>query len=552
MNVNTATLTVNIIRNQFTPRFINEPYVLTINENFGSSQSIYQVTAVDEDPNNTFERVTYQVTGDSNAPAFFTVNTNTGSIFLSQQLASNSDVTYNLRITAYDNGIPSRSNSTIVYITVNRNQNAPFFQPTQYSANIAESGILGSEVVQVTALDSDSFAPYNTVRYELRQTTSSEYFFIDQDTGKIYVSRSIALDINAPTQYTLNVRAYDLGTPSLSTSQDATVFLTVTRNQFSPVFFNEPYSTSIDQSRSPGSFVLRVTASDSDTVSPYGDVTLRLIGDDDGTVFFNFNPTTSNITVAQDLSQDTATYYQLRIEARDGGSPARSATALVGINVQRNLYSPEFTQLFYNITIDETQQLGQNILQISAIDQDNRSPHNVITYTMVNNFGQSSLAAQYFTVNSGTGAITLRQSLLNDNGNTQRYTFTVSISDNGVPSRTAVNVANVEINVIRNTAPPFFISTPYDTTVDYTEAQGTLVFTATAQDNDQSPYNIITYELIGDGDATVFFAINSNNGEVRLNQRIIQESTTQYRVSGFHDLIDFKVNLGKEATHKFE
>lgn len=526
-NVNTATLTINVIRDQFTPRFLNLPYAVTINENFGTTQSIYTVTATDDDPSNTFERVTYEVTGDGNAPAFFSVDQFNGRIFLRQSLANVAQVTYNLRITAYDNGIPRLSNSTIVVITIDRNQNAPFFQPTSYPASVADNSVLGSEVITVTAIDTDTVAPYNTVRYFLRDSAASQYFFINEESGIIYVANNVALDPAAPSSYSLTVGAYDLGTPSRSALQDANVFITVTRNQFSPVFIDDPYVRQIEQSRSVGSFVVRVTATDADTVSPYRDVTLRLIGDDAGTTYFNFNPASGNVTVARQLTLDTATFYQLRIEARDGGSPSRSATALVQITVLRNLFTPEFTQLFYNITIDETQQLGQNLLQISARDDDLTSPHNTITYTMNDNF---NLASQYFTVNSGTGAVTLRQSLLNDNTDTNRYTFTVSITDNGIPSRSANNFASVEINVIRNTQPPFFINTPYDTSIEYTANAGLEVFTATARDNDVAPYNTITYSLIGDGDAPAFFNIDANTGVVRLSQRILQESTSQYRV----------------------
>ncbi|KAH3873303.1 hypothetical protein DPMN_036535 [Dreissena polymorpha] len=527
VNVNTATLTINVIRNQFTPRFLDTPYRLDIVENTNTAQSIFRVTAVDDDAVNTFERVSYEVSGDSNAPAFFTVNSNTGVITLIQSLANNPDTVYNLRITAFDNGIPRRSNSTIVIINVDRNRNTPFFQPTTYSAQVADNSIIGSELVTLTVRDSDTVAPYSTVKCFLRTSTSSQFFFIDADTCKIYVSRNVATDVNSPQQYTLTVGAYDLGTPSRS-AQDATVFISVVRNQFSPDFINDPYSVTIEQNRLIGSLVLRVSATDADTVSPFRDVTMRLIGDDKGLDYFNFDPASGNITVRNDLTQDTSTFYQLRLEARDGGTPARSASALVSVNVQRNLFNPEFIQLNYNITIDETQQLGSNILQITARDQDVRSPHNVITYTMSN---QNALAAQYFTVNSGTGEISLRQSLLNDNTDTRRYTFQVSISDNGIPARSALNVANVEINVIRNTNPPFFINTPYDRAINYTTAQGALIFRATATDNDISPYNIITYDLIGDGDATIFFRIDATSGEVRLAQSIAQESTVIYRLT---------------------
>ena len=63
---------------------------------------------------------------------------------------------------------------------------------------------------------------------------------------------------------------------------------------------------------------------------------------------------------------------QLRIEARDGGTPPRSATALVNINVQRNLVAPVFQQSSYQTTILETQSLGVNILRVVATDADTK------------------------------------------------------------------------------------------------------------------------------------------------------------------------------------
>ncbi|WAQ96421.1 FAT4-like protein [Mya arenaria] len=529
-NVNTATLTINVIRNQNTPYFINLPYRIDISESTALSQSIFTVTALDADQGNSFGQITYRATGDGNAPAFFAVNANTGVISVTQNLAGNTDVVYNLRVTAYDNGVPSLSNSTIVYITVDRNRNAPVFFPASYNAQVADNGILGSDVVQVLVSDADSVPPYNIVKCFLRSSSGSQYFFIDEDSCIIYLARNIALDANAPNTYSLTVGAFDMGIPSRSAIQDATIFISVQRNQFSPVFSNAPYRRTIQQSLGVGSFVERVTATDADTVSPFGDVTLRIIGDDEGTVYFSFSPSSGNITLARDLSLDSASFYQLRIEARDGGNPARSSTSLVAISVNRNLFDPQFTQQSYNITIDETQSLGVNILQISASDLDSRAPHNVITYSM-RETNLNSLAAQFFTINSATGAVTLRQSLLNDNADTRRYTFSVSITDNGIPPRSSFNTASVEVNVIRNTVAPFFVGTPYDTTIDYNANIGAQIFVATAQDNDIAPYNTITYDLIGDGDAIVFFRIDSNTGVVSLQQRITQESATQYRLT---------------------
>ena len=529
-NANTATLTINVIRNQFTPYFLSEPYSVVINENVGTQQNIYQVTARDDDSINTFERVTYQVTGDGNAPAFFRVDQNTGSIFVTQSLSNVAQVDYTLRVTAYDNGIPPRSNSTTVRITVDRNQNAPFFQPTQYSATIPDNAALGSEVRQVTALDSDTVAPYNTIKYFLRTTISSEYFFINEDTGIIYVAKSVALDQNSPSSYTLTVAAYDLGIPSREAIQDATVFIQVTRNQNAPFFISTPYIIQIQQSRPVNDVVLTVTANDLDQISPFGDVAMSLIGDDDGLLYFGFNPSSGDISIIRDLTLDTATFYRLRVEARDGGTPSLSATALVEITVLRNLFDPEFTQQNYEVTIDETQALGVDILQIVARDQDATAPHNVITYTMQSNI-QTTLASLYFTVNSATGGVTLLQSLLNDDSDTLQYTFFVTIVDNGVPQRSGNTQANVIVNVIRNRFPPVFISTPYSTAVDYTVSTGSSVYQVEAQDNDVAPYNVVTYDLVGDDNGPVFFNVEASTGIIRVSQNLIGESQTVYVVS---------------------
>lgn len=49
MAAQSATVTINVIRNQNTPYFINEPYSRLIQENLPTGTSIYQVTARDND-----------------------------------------------------------------------------------------------------------------------------------------------------------------------------------------------------------------------------------------------------------------------------------------------------------------------------------------------------------------------------------------------------------------------------------------------------------------------------------------------------------------------
>ena len=64
--------------------------------------------------------------------------------------------------------------------------------------------------------------------------------------------------------------------------------------------------------------------------------------------------------------------FQGRVKAQDGGSPPRSATATVKINILRNLNAPSFASLNYNRTILETAALNDVLVTVVATDSDRR------------------------------------------------------------------------------------------------------------------------------------------------------------------------------------
>ena len=66
--------------------------------------------------------------------------------------------------------------------------------------------------------------------------------------------------------------------------------------------------------------------------------------------------------------------------AQDGGSPAKTATALLKLEILRNFHEPEFTPINYNATILETQALGQSILAVTAKDDDTKVGLAVVLY----------------------------------------------------------------------------------------------------------------------------------------------------------------------------
>ena len=62
----------------------------------------------------------------------------------------------------------------------------------------------------------------------------------------------------------------------------------------------------------------------------------------------------------------------MRIQAKDGGTPAMSGTAVVVIKINRNLFRPVFAPTFYTKTISELTDLGEVIVKLNATDNDMR------------------------------------------------------------------------------------------------------------------------------------------------------------------------------------
>ena len=71
------------------------------------------------------------------------------------------------------------------------------------------------------------------------------------------------------------------------------------------------------------------------------------------------------------LDREEAAFHNLTIEARDGGTPALVATAMIFIDViDDNDNDPEFTQRMYAASILESVRVGQSVLTVEASDVD--------------------------------------------------------------------------------------------------------------------------------------------------------------------------------------
>ncbi|KAL5018733.1 hypothetical protein ScPMuIL_004455 [Solemya velum] len=531
---NLATVNIIVQRNDFGPVWVNDPYSTTISELTGVGQSVLQVTAVDSDSVNSFGRITYSLIGDGIAPSLFGINSLTGQISLtdtltnSQVLAGNGETQYILRVQACDNGFRPKCIWTTIPITVNRNLNSPIFDQTNYQGQVADYSAFGQVVATVRATDADKTAPNNLVRYEV--VGDDTFFSVEELTGDVFVKNSLSNDQSGTTFYQVEINAYDLGTPRRNSADNAFVNIQLVRNNNSPFFISTPYTITINENEPvTASSLLRIQVGDRDTVAPFNTVTVSVVGDDSGPDYFRLE-NDLDIVVARDLRQQTDTFYRLRLVARDGGTPPRSATALVDINVRRNLQTPELLQTNYVETIPESHSIGASVSQIFGKDDDVNSPHKDLNFAIPDT-QNNQLARQYFAIESDTGLVYLRQSLFRDQANIDTFTMTITLADKGFPVLTAVNSATLTVNVVRNKNAPIFRNTPYGRALDRTTQVDQVVFTVTADDADlDAPYNTITYSIIGDDEAPNLFRINGVNGEISLRSNLFSATQDVYQI----------------------
>ncbi|KAI0235644.1 Cadherin-99C [Lamellibrachia satsuma] len=522
-----AQVKVEVARNNHAPTFNPATYASSIDFNKSPGSLIKKVSAGDADGSEPFNQFTFTIVGDGKATSLFEINRNSGDIKVKGGLAADTDLTYVIRVRATDGG--GRTGEALVTVTVNRNLKSPNFNPTQYTKTVQDNEPLSSSIIQVKAKDDDVQSPHKDVIYTLTgDATALEYFMVDAVSGYISLKKSLALDPGKRTEYTLTISAKDKGlpTPRLATNR-ATVKIKVIRNKNAPIFFHDSYSASLAQNKPVGTAVKKVEAKDGDTARDFKTITYKIIGDDTAPTYFAVNPESGQITIKATLESDIVELYRIRVIAHDNGYPARSATAIVYVTVTRNFHPPTWSQANYNHRVLETQPLGVTFVTVKATDQDKAGTANSdVSYLATGD----QLAVEYFNVDSSTGNVSVKKSLLVDQKHTKTYKLSIVALDAGNPQLRS-QVAKVTVEVIRNENSPQFEKKTYPFPIDQNVGAGKSITVVKAKDPDaKDRFGIIRYEIIGDDTAPNYFSINPESGEVKLKKKVETDTLTGYQV----------------------
>ncbi|XP_061230089.1 protocadherin-8 isoform X3 [Neopsephotus bourkii] len=245
---------------------------------------------------------------------------------------------YNLTVVAEDLGSPPFK--TIRQYTVrvsDENDNAPLFAKPLYEVAVPENNPPGAYITTVVARDPD-LGHNGKVTYRLLETQVmgapiSTYVSVDPATGAIYALRTFNYEILK--QLDLRIQATDGGSPQLSSSTLVKVRM-VDQNDnppviIHPVLTNGTAEIGVSSKTSPDSLVAQIKARDADD-GANAELTFAFLEEPQQDLF-TINPSTGDIMLRGDLSEELGQLFKVILTVTDNGKPPLATTATVNFLV---------------------------------------------------------------------------------------------------------------------------------------------------------------------------------------------------------------------------
>ncbi|XP_053680882.1 cadherin-23 [Anopheles nili] len=247
-------------------------------ENTTIGKPFFQVHAYDEDVGeNAIVRYRLKMDTSGNYRKF-SIDKETGELSVAAPLDREQQMIYDLRIEAYDQGVPTPLSSSVDLIVYVRdvNDNLPQFLLKEISLNFTEHTTPGVERIRLPdTVDQDYLDPLegpasSVVCYYIVQGNDAEHFGLDPVTHDLTVEKE--LDREQMALFRLNIQASEDCTNinrSLEMSGHpgnllkATVYVNDI-NDNSPVFESKIFTGGISTSSQFGATILRLKANDAD------------------------------------------------------------------------------------------------------------------------------------------------------------------------------------------------------------------------------------------------------------------------------------------------
>ncbi|GLH14859.1 Cadherin-89D [Gryllus bimaculatus] len=375
----------------------------------------FLVTQVQADDPDTNQQVTYEIR--QGPTDLFRIDPRTGAIHTIRGLDYERESQYVMIIGTRENPGSKPGDTT----RVDRNDIPPVFTTVPRPVTLSDDAPIGTTVSKLLATDSDGTAPNNKVRYELiGRGKAIKFFQIDSDTGVITVRDSLRKE--ALTEYLLEVKAYDLGDPRLSSQVQVQVFV---RHQTTPppgqkgiAFPDDTYTAEVPENATAGTLIKALTivnGPSSPNEVPLGcNITA---GNDDGLFAATISPNGRSCEVRLqrgELDHETSTSYKLTIalqtlmgliDPMHRTSQLKVQVLDINDNTPRFIFPEDSAVLShgkYYGAVAADAPIGTSVIQVKAEDADS-GPRGAVQYALVAAGAGAGEGADFFAVDAASG-----------------------------------------------------------------------------------------------------------------------------------------------------
>lgn len=395
------------------------------------------------------------------------------------------------------------------------NDHSPEFKRQSYKATITENLPIGSWVLTPVATDKD-VGLNAKIRYSLLGD-KVDRFKIDQDTGVI--TSAAILDREKNEFYHLTLIAQD---SSQTEPRASAVNLTVEvldENDNSPIFSSFKYEVYISDRTKAGEFVFGARATDGDK-GRNSKITYYLSGEHGKN--FSINKETGVIKALHDLYKSSTSVFNLEIEARDGGSVPRKASAELKVFLKPAHLFPIFiSPAQKEFILAENVEEGKMIAKFRATSPKKGTVGDIKYAIAGGNIGEA------LKMDKITGEVQVAGSGL-DYETTPQYEVWIEAMDSDIPPLRSVLKLLLNVTDANDNA-PVMNNALYNASVLEEEAPPQLVVKIAATDVDSGENGQVTYRLVDDFDGS--FEIDSESGEIYTNLRLDREEISTYELT---------------------
>ncbi|KAM9740597.1 protocadherin gamma-A3-like [Menidia menidia] len=438
VNINVAILDVN----DNAPVFNQTIYRAVVVENAPKGTYVARVNATDADIGNNGEVLFSFSKIKGSTVDIFNIDKSTGVISVGRLIDYEKEKKYELRLEARDKGGLTGTSKVIIDI-IDVNDNVPLINIMSFTSTVSEDAPLGTTIAVINVKDADSekngqikCSIIRTLPFRIQSSLTSYYNLV---TDKHF-------DREITSEYEITIIATDSGSPPLSSS--VSIQLKVSDiNDNAPVFERMSYSASITENNLPGMSIIAVRAQDSDwnqnaRISYFLDdthISGNLVSN-----YVSINSETGVLHAVRSFDYEQLKELAIVVKAQDGGSPPLSSNVSVKILIQDQNDNPP--QVLYPVQtggsvvaemVPRSADVGYLVTKVVAVDVD--SGQNAwLSYKL-----QKATDRALFEVGLQNGEIRTIRQVTDKDAVKQR--LTVTVEDNGQPSRSATVIVNVAV-----------------------------------------------------------------------------------------------------------